>query len=135
MFRLTEEMFAVGKPARQGEVYIWMKQYAPRSVLTLVESGNAEEMKLGGPLIIGHSETGHHHVLEPVNTGVKLEAAVQVMVDKLNDSFMELRLAQECQLLHKRGNHTHGTLIFPPGDYVRVIRSEQTVEGWRRVAD
>lgn len=46
-----------------------------------------------------------------------------------------LTKAQEKRLVHLRSTDTHEAVVFPPGDYIRGIREEQTVEGWRRVAD
>jgi len=137
MTYLTEEMFMSGRPVAQGEVLIWMKKYAPQSVLqALAGLKNMQEMKLeGGQLIMGHSETGHHHVLEPVREGVKIDKAAQAFIDAANNTFVELTLHEECRLVHQRGTDTHGAFTFPAGEYIRGIREEQSPEGWRRVAD
>ena len=135
MITLTEEMFATGKPASQGEVLIWMKKYAPADVLRNI-TGKYTELKLeNDQLIIGHSETGHHHVLEPVDKTVPKSKAAQALIDSANDLWMELNLQEPCELLHLRGFDTHEGFILPAGEYIRGIREEQTPEGWRRVAD
>lgn len=135
MIRLTEEMFMTGKPVAQGEVLIWMKKYAPKEILENL-SGNYEEMKLENDrLIIGHSETGHHHVLEPEDKTIPKSKAATVLIDKLKDMWMELKLQEPCELLHLRGYDTHTGFTLPAGEYIRGIREEQTPEGWRRVAD
>lgn len=137
VIRLTEEMFSTGKPFAQGEVLIWMKKYAPRSVLEgLDKLKNLKNMPLeNGMMILGHSETGHHHVLEPVAKNVPISKAAQALIDSANDTFVELKLFQECQLIHMRDIEPHKAVILPPGDYIRGIREEQTVQGWVRVAD
>lgn len=136
MIRLTEEMFAVGKPVAQGEVLIWMKKYAPQHVLDALAKGDMQEMTLEhGQLILGHSETGHHHVLEPVDKTIPISKAATALIDKLNDSFVDLKLEQDCELIHLRHNDTHKGYILPKGEYIRGIREEQTINGWRRVAD
>lgn len=135
--QLTENMFKSGKPFAQGEVLIWMKRYAPKEVLEKVAAlKNMQEMKLEkGMLILGHSETGHHHVLEPVNKKVSISQAAQGLIDAANDSFIELKLNQPCEIIHLRGFDTHAPAVLPPGEYIRGVREEQSVQGWIRVAD
>lgn len=137
MIQLNEEMFKSGQPVAQGEVLIWMKKYAPKSVLEiLAKLKNMTEMKLEkGQLILGHSETGHHHVLEAVRHNITISKAALALIDSANDTFVELKLHEECRLVHLRGNDTHGSFIFPAGEYIRGLREEQSPEGWRRVAD
>lgn len=136
MIHLTEDMFKSGQPVAQGEVLIWMKKYAPQSVLDGMAGLSLSEMALeNGQMILGHSETGHHHVLEPVAKGVPIFKAAQALIDAANDSFVELRVHEQCKLVHQRGHDTHGALVLPAGEYIRGIRQEQSPEGWRRVAD
>ena len=135
MIELTEAMFSTGKPASQGEVFLWMKKYAPEEVLARIGDG-FQEMKLeNGQMILGHSETGHHHVLEPVNKTVPISKAVHALIANATDMWMDLKLLEPCALIHQRGFDTHKGFILPAGEYIRGIREEQTPEGWRRVAD
>jgi hypothetical protein len=135
--QLTESMFSTGKPFAQGEVLIWMKKYAPTAVLEkLAALKNMQDMKLEkGQMILGHSETGHHHVLEPVNKSVPISKAAQALIDLANDNYIELKLSEPCEIIHLRGFDTHAPAILPPGEYIRGVREEQTVQGWVRVAD
>lgn len=134
--RLTKEMFKCGQPVAQGEVLIWRKEFAPQSVLDAVKNLNFKEFKLeNDQMILGHSETGHHHVLEAVRPNTHISHAAQALIDEVNDTFVEIRMLEECKLVHKRGNDTHQAFIFPAGEYIRGIREEQSPEGWRRVAD
>lgn len=134
---LTEEMFATGKPFAQGEVLFWMKKYAPKAIKNgLAKLKNMQELKLeNGQLILGHSETGHHHVLEPVNKAIHISKAAQALIDSTNDMLVDLKLLEPCELIHMRGFDTHKTVVLPAGEYIRGIREEQTVQGWVRVAD
>ena len=128
--RLTEEMFKSGKPIAQGEVVVWMKKYAPKSVLKAIDGHKFSEMKLeNGHMILGHSETGHHHVLEAVRPKTHISKAAQALIDEVNDAFCEIRMFEECQLTHMRGHDTHEAIIFPAGDYIRFLREEQSPEG------
>ncbi len=133
---LTEEMFKSGRPVAQGEVLIWMKKYAPPAVLdALADLKSISTMALeSGQLILGHSESGHHHVLEAVRP-ITIDKAAKALIDKANDSFIELQLFEDCRLVHQRGHDTHTALYLPAGEYIRGIREEQSPEGWRRVAD
>lgn len=136
MIRLTKEMFKSGQPIAQGEARIWMKEYAPKSLLEkLGTMKNLQPMKLeNGQLIVAHSETGHHHVLEPVNK-TPISKAASILIDSTNELLGEIKLIEECYLKHARSNDTHGGYIFPEGDYIRVIDEESTPEGWKRVVD
>jgi hypothetical protein len=134
---LTEEMFSTGKPFAQGEVLFWMKKYAPKAILEkLAGLKNMQEMKLeNDQLILGHSETGHHHVLEAVRPNVHISKAAQALIDSTNDMLVELKLFEDCKIVHLREFDTHKAVVLPKGEYIRGIREEQTVDGWVRVAD
>ena len=135
--KLTEEMFKSGQPIAQGEARIWMKKYAPKSLLEKIgKMKNLQPMKLeNGQLIVAHSESGHHHVLEPVYKDVHLSDAAKILIDSTNELIGEMQLAEQCLLKHNRENATHGGYIFPAGEYIRVIDEESTPEGWKRVID
>ncbi len=136
MIHLTESMFSSGQPVAQGEVLIWMKKYAPSAVLNALAKLKLSEMKLeNDQLILGHSETGHHHVLEAVRPDVHVSKAAQALIDAVNDNLVELTLHEPCKLVHLRSHDTHGAFVFPAGEYIRGLREEQSPEGWRRVAD
>ena len=86
-----------------------------------------------GPLIVSHSETGHHHaihddnvrMMEPVNPGDGLVCYLQMD-------------GTHVDVVHHRSYDTHETirLIGMPGDVWEVRRQrEHTPEGWRRVQD
>lgn len=137
MINITEDMFKSGQPIAQGEVLIWMTKYAPQAVLDkLAGLTNMKNFELEkGKMILGHSETGHHHILEPVQESKTIDQVAKGFIDDLNDTFIKLELFDACKFVHLRSNDTHGGFILPPGEYIRGLREEQTVDGWRRVAD
>lgn len=136
VYRVTEEQLASGQPVSQGEVNFWLKQCAPADILD-----GLSRLKLSivnfdrDTFIVGHSETGHHHILRTADRTVPFSQAAQALIDESNDTIIGLKLMQECELVHLRNADTHHTIILPPGEYVRVIRQEQAPEGWRRVSD
>lgn len=85
-----------------------------------------------GKLVIGHSETGHHHVMEP-------STAKAYVADTAPEGMRILRLIVEkpTVLEHMRGHDTHEPLMVPPGEYdVRIAREyDPYAELARRVAD
>ena len=72
-----------------------------------------------GKLIIGHSETGHHHVLE------RTHGATVTVVDRAPDGMRILHaiLAEPNKLIHERDHDTHETIALEPGEYeFRIAR-------------
>lgn len=89
----------------------------------------ARKLEEGKSLIVGHSETGHHHVL----TVPKLEIKMFELDGK---TYLDIPL--EAKLRHqKEGQETHGVQTIAKGIYERVIkRSYSYVEKiMRRVQD
>jgi hypothetical protein len=81
----------------------------------------------GENLIVTHSETGHHHVLE--------RDCAQMFDNKDNALESFLVLHRSTTLKHLRPHDTHAPIKLDPGQY-RVIRQrEYTPEGFRRVQD
>jgi hypothetical protein len=71
-----------------------------------------------GKLIIGHSETGHHHVLSRPD-----EAEVYVMEDSEGMRILRAILHAPMSLEHLRGFDTHEPLHLEPGAYeFRIAR-------------
>lgn len=64
--------------------------------------------------IVGHSETGHHHILES-----KMPFAVSV-----TDEELYLQLFEPAKLVHKKTTDKHNTLVVQPGVY-RVLRKTE----------
>lgn len=136
MIYITEEMLATGRPIAQGEVLIWAKEYAPKELLENLKNIKWQPMKLENEqMILGHSETQHHHVLEPAKGDVHISRAAQALIDSANAIFVTLTVKEACVLKHMRENNTHTAIVLPAGEYIRCIREEQSPQGWRRVAD
>ncbi len=81
----------------------------------------------GVNLIVTHSETGHHHVMERTN--------VQMFENKDNALEAFLVVHREATLSHLRAHDTHEPIKFNPGTYKVIRQREYTAEGFRAVAD
>lgn len=87
-------------------------------------------------MIVGHSETGHHHVLErPDHVEKPLTQTAKMLIKGTNNLIAELRFSEETLLVHQRGHDTHKGYMFFAATYVRKIREEQNIEGWQRSID
>jgi hypothetical protein len=134
MITITKEMLASGQPLAQGEVLLWDKEYAPKEALSTMKKLGFTPLKLENDmLIVGHSESGHHHILQPIDDE-RIGDCVQAEVANDNN-FMRLVVSKPVELKHLRGNDTHESFLLPAGDYIRRLREEYTIEGWRIVAD
>jgi hypothetical protein len=95
----------------------------------------AKRVDGNGPLVVAHSETGHHHVVD--QPGV---AMFEIPGDSLV-AYLRLE-GPDCgagiDVIHQRPWDTHETvrLLGNVGDVFEVRRQrEWAPEGWRRVAD
>lgn len=99
---------------------------------------NAKRVERKGPLIVAHSETGHHHVVE--------QDHVSMFEVPGNPLVAYLQLEGPCEMgggidvVHQRPWDTHETVRLlgtPAGSDVFEIRRQRewAPEGWRRVAD
>lgn len=94
---------------------------------TKVPNGAVALKPQNGRVIVGASETGHHHVMD----------AERTTLYKLPDEILECLMVVEKQdvLEHLREYDTHEPTLFEPGVYkVRYLR-EYTPEGFRKVED
>ena len=104
------------KVAAQGEITIIRIGDAPKKVKNIDGKPLALE---AGKLIIGHSETGHHHVLE------RQAGASVTVLEKAPEGMRILHaiLQEPNKLIHERGHDTHETIELPPGEYeMRIAR-------------
>lgn len=100
--------------AAQGEIYIRRIGDAPSGM----PAGYTALAPEGGHLVVGHSETGHHHVLDP------RDCAVAVM-DRPPEGMRILLAIVESptQLVHLRAHDTHEPLTLAPGLHeLRITR-------------
>lgn len=103
----------------QGDVYIRRIDKLP---------DNAVEAKADGKyVIVTHSETGHHHVME----------ATKVKMYTLPDSIMDCLLVvnDPVALEHLRDYDTHEPIMFDKGTYHVRRQREYVPEGFRKVQD
>lgn len=82
----------------------------------------------GGKYVVAHSETGHHHVVEPTDA---------VVYEAANDPFVLFVVpSKDTDITHLRSFHTHAPLTLKGGNVYRINRQrEYTPEGFRRAAD
>src|SRR5690349_19470186 len=66
--------------------------------------------------IAGHSETGHHHVLES-----KAEFEVMASAEKQE---LYIRLFEPAKIVHKKNFEIHETKVLQPGVYKRIFATE-----------
>lgn len=64
--------------------------------------------------VVGHSETGHHHVLES-------EKEFGVMLDR---AMLYIQLFEPANLVHQKSANAHKTLVVPKGTYKIIHKSE-----------
>ena len=87
----------------------------------------ARPIKTKGKLVvvIGHSETGHHHVMDPEKTTVyELPIESKILVVREEDT-----------LTHLRDTATHRPLVFEPGKYmVTTLREFDSVNQTARLS-
>ena len=83
-----------------------------------------------GHLIIGHSETGHHHVIE-----MERCKTADLIINQMKEFEARLLLGENAEVKHLRSFDTHETLKLPAGKYIVRHRREYTPEGLRRVQD
>lgn len=104
---MNEENTKDGKrlAVQHGEVYLQPVDRLPE--------GNLKKEK---SFIVGHSETGHHHVLES-------KVDFEVMAgDEKHDLYV--RLFEPAELVHKKSFDIHETKVIVPGDYAVYQKTE-----------
>jgi hypothetical protein len=97
---------------------------------------DAVEVPRAGALIVAHSETGHHHVIDELTSRhFEVKGSPLVCYLQLGDGIAELGGAD---VVHHRPWDTHETvrLLGKPGDVWKVHRQrESSPSGWVRVQD
>lgn len=91
---------------RHGEVFLQPVDKAPK--------GKVEKHT---KYIVGHSETGHHHVLES-------KTKFTVTTDVVEQAFMYITLEEPGTLVHQKTVNRHNDLVVPAGTY-RVINKTE----------
>jgi len=94
---------------------------------------DAREEPCGRSVVVAHSETGHHHVLE-------LRDGFEARLFRAADPFTAfLRLEGDgdsaADVVHHRSFDTHGTITVGPGIWMMRNQVEYTPAGWRKATD
>lgn len=106
--------------AAQGELYFTRIDILPVGLIQV-------EPDETGHVVVGHSETGHHHVMD----------AETVQMYRLPEELYEcfLKVDSATMLNHLRDYDTHEPLQFEPGNYRVRLGREAIPEGWRQTID
>lgn len=86
------------------------------NVLIPVEKVPKGKIVTTSEYIVGHSETGHHHVLE-----AEKQSPFDIIIDGDN---MYISSKQVSSLVHKKTHDIHKTVVVQPGFYKVVRKSE-----------
>lgn len=94
-----------------------------------------EPEKKEGPIVVAHSETGHHHSVDATD-GVTLFVSPR---DPLV-CYLQMEGIEHADVVHHRAWDTHDTLRLLGSSKKKTIfevrrQREYTPEGWRRVED
>lgn len=95
----------MNKPIRHGENLLLPVEKLPRAKRQHLTT-----------FIVGHSETGHHHVLEAT------KSFDVILSSKQKTTFLEL--IEEATLTHKKSFDRHADLTIAPGKYMVVRKTE-----------
>jgi len=80
-----------------------------------------DKMPRGGKkhtsFIVGHSETGHHHVLES-------KTEFRVTTDTVDKAMLYIQLFEPANLIHQKTVNRHKDLTIPAGIYKVVHKRE-----------
>ena len=104
--------------ARQGDVTIRRVDEFPERLRDVTPDN--------GELIVAHSETGHHHMIN---------SKTARLLQGEDPSVCYLQLAEPETLVHMRSWDTHRPVDFVPGKFKILRAREETPEGWRMVRD
>lgn len=118
-------MKTVANAAAQGELYLVRVDSVPA----------AFTKRTNGELIVGHSESGHHHVIRDGVTMFDAEPADPTLCYLQVDETIHGPAALEHL---KSGPHVHPTLLLLPGATYRVRRAREessAPEGWAVARD
>jgi hypothetical protein len=110
------------RPAFQGDVLL-------KRVAQLPSDAKRQDRK--GPIVVAHSETGHHHSID--DSGVVMYESTDPLV-----AYLVLEGVTNCELVHHRGHDTHEALKLGGGvgAIYKVVRQREYVpNGWRRAID
>lgn len=105
--------------ARHGEVFI--------EAIDELPAGVKELSPTDGNYIVGHSETGHHHVVSAMDASFFADPDSDLCYLKVTEPFAELR--------HLRSFDSHPAINLKQGTYKINWHEELTPRGMERVQD
>lgn len=91
---------------RHGEIFLQKVGELPEG------KGKVSKLK---SFIVGHSETGHHHVLQSKTT---------FTVKEIENAFNYLVLDSPADIVHQKDVNTHETITVEPGIYKVIKKTE-----------
>lgn len=110
-----------GQAGAQGEISFISTKEIPADAKKVIP--------VNGQYIIGHSETGHHHV-------IKEHDGIEVFESANDNSVIYLRVNNTTALLeHLRWFDTHQAWSFSDGIYTMRRQVESWLEGFRKAID
>jgi hypothetical protein len=104
--KMTKNLKETHTFGRHGEIILKQVNKIPKGA-KLVESGES--------IIVGHSESGHNHLLT-------LERGTGIIKMYEIDGKTYLDIPRKADLVHQKSVEQHETQTFAPGKYVREIR-------------
>lgn len=113
-------MKTINEACAQGELYITRVEALPPGV---TKAGTPPDF-----LVVGHSESGHHHVMDPTRT------TLYRLPEEIYELFLVVGEGGDT-LTHLRPTDTHEPIFFPQGTYRVRRQREYTPEGLRSVVD
>jgi hypothetical protein len=88
---------------------------------------DAKEMKKGDQIVVGHSETGHHHVA--------VGDWLRWFQHPSDPTVAYLQVDTKADIVHHRDFDTHETVRLDAGNWEIRRQREWSPEGWRMVQD
>lgn len=112
-------MKTFNKTAAQGDVYFERIAELPAGAVAVAPEGEH--------VIVAHSETGHHHVMD------RKAVTMYRLPEEIYECFLVVK--EPAVLEHRRSFDTHEPIQFEPGTYRVRRQREYVAEGFRRVED
>lgn len=101
-----KEMNNINYAIRHGEVLLFPVSELPKG-----------EVSQHDKFIVGHSETGHHHILES-------KTEFEVTTDTVDKAMLYIRLFEPATLVHQKSVNRHKDLKVPAGTYKIIHKTE-----------
>jgi len=117
-------MRSIKNYAAQGDILIVRCEAIPDAALLVPRDS--------GRIIVTHSETGHHHVIERPRVDMYQDADPLVAWLEVHG---DESLPEIAELVHCRPHDTHETIGLSPGRYQIRRQREYVPEGYRQVMD